>query len=266
MAGDRDQHRSGAGRELEGKVVVVTGGASGNGRAIALACAEEGAHVVIADLRESPREGGVPTALLAREQGVRSCFVPCDVTRLDDLDDAMEAADTFGGIDVMVNNAGILLKGSILDATEEAYDRLMGINVKGVYFGSQAAARRMVPRGGGVIVNLSSIAGMRGTAGYGLYNASKGAVRLLSMGLADELGPSGVRVNALHPGIIDTQMNVADDPVIGTTAGERYLDLIPLRRWGRPSDVAQAVVFLASDRSAYITGASLVVDGGYLRT
>jgi len=253
--------------ELAAKVVVVTGGASGNGRAIALACAAEGARIVVADVRETPREGGAPTVEVARgDFGADACFVRCDVTRLADLEDAMRAADAFGGVDVMVNNAGVLAKQALVDATEADFERLMGVNVKGVYFGAQAAAKRMLGRAaGGVIVNVSSIAGMRGTGGYALYNASKGAVRLLTMALADELGPFGVRVVALHPGIIDTQMNVTDDPLIGSEAGERYRDLIPLRRWGRADEVAQAVVFLASERASYVTGASLTIDGGYLR-
>jgi len=253
--------------ELPDKVVVVTGGSSGNGRAIALACAAEGARVVVADVRDTPREGGATTVELARADfGAEARFVRCDVTRLADLEVAMVAADELGGVDVMVNNAGVLSKQALVDATEADYERLMGINVKGVYFGAQAAAKRMLGRAaGGVIVNVSSIAGMRGTGGYALYNASKGAVRLLTMALADELGPFGVRVVALHPGIIDTQMNVTDDPLIGSEAGEHYRGLIPLRRWGRADEVAQAVVFLASERASYVTGASLTIDGGYLR-
>jgi NAD(P)-dependent dehydrogenase (short-subunit alcohol dehydrogenase family) len=253
--------------ELAAKVVVVTGGASGNGRAIALACAAEGARIVVADVRETPREGGAPTVEVARaEFGAEATFVHCDVTRLDDLEAAMRAADALGGVDVMVNNAGVLAKQALVDATEADFERLMGVNVKGVYFGAQAAAKRMLARAaGGVVVNVSSIAGMRGTGGYALYNASKGAVRLLTMALADELGPFGVRVVALHPGIIDTQMNVTDDPLIGSEAGEQYRQLIPLRRWGRADEVAQAVVFLASERASYVTGASLTIDGGYLR-
>jgi NAD(P)-dependent dehydrogenase (short-subunit alcohol dehydrogenase family) len=252
--------------ELQGRVVVVTGGASGNGRAIALACAAAGADVVVADVRADPREGGMPTCDLIRERtGRRAVFVGCDVGEIASVEAAMAAADELGGVDVLVNNAGILRTGSLLETNEAAFETMIRVNLKGVFFASQAAARRMVARGRGVIVNLSSIAGIRGTGGYGLYNATKGAVRLLTMSMADELGPAGIRVVSLHPGIIDTQMNVVDDPVIGTESGERYLDLIPLRRWGRAAEVADAVVFLASDRAAYITGTSLVLDGGYLR-
>jgi NAD(P)-dependent dehydrogenase (short-subunit alcohol dehydrogenase family) len=252
---------------LAGRTVVVTAAAgTGIGSAVARKAVEEGATVLISDFHE--RRLGETADRLATETGTRPDTQVCDVTVEADVQGLVDAAaERLGGIDVMVNNAGILTKQSVLEASEADYERLMAVNVKGVYFGAQAAARRMVRGGrGGVIVNVSSIAGIRGTGGYGLYNASKGAVRLLTMALADELGPVGVRVVALHPGMIETQMNVTDDPLIGSEAGERYRDLIPLRRWGRPDEVGQAVVFLASDRAAYVTGASLVIDGGYLRT
>lgn len=251
---------------LANKVAVVTGGASGNGRAIALAFAQEGADVVVADIREEPREGGTPThQLIGQKTSRRALFSLCDVTNSAHLEAAMRAADTLGGVDIMVNNAGILKKQSVLDADEAEFDLIMAINVKSVYFATQAAAKRMIKKGGGSIINLSSIAGMRATGGYAMYCASKGAVRLMTHALADELGPHGVRVNALHPGIINTQMNISDDPVIGTKTGDTYLEMIPLRRWGEPEDVAKAAVYLASQLSSYVSGASLVVDGGYLR-
>jgi NAD(P)-dependent dehydrogenase (short-subunit alcohol dehydrogenase family) len=251
---------------LTGKVAVITGASSGNGRAIALAFAKEGADIVIADIREDPREGGLATQkLIELETSQKALFVSCDVCKLDDLETAMAAADSLGGIDIMVNNAGILKKQSVLEASEEDFDLMTQVNIKSVYFGTQMAAKRMLKKGKGTIINLSSIAGMRATGGYALYCTSKGAVRLMSHALADELGPLGIRVNALHPGIINTQMNIADDPIIGTETGEIYLDMIPLRRWGEPEDVAKAALYLASELSSYVTGSSLVVDGGYLR-
>ena len=251
---------------LERKVAVVTGGSSGNGRAIALAFARQGASVVVADISEEPREGGVPTAALIREETGGACeFVKCDVTEPKDLEAAVGAAEAEGGIDVMVNNAGILIKGGILEATSESLDRTIDVNIRGTYFGAQAAARRMVERRSGSIINMASIAGMRGTGGYAAYNLSKGAVRMLTSSLADELGPYGIRVNAVCPGIIKTQMNVVDDPVIGTEEGEGYLQLIPARRWGEAAEVADSCVYLASDMARYVNGAALVVDGGYLR-
>lgn len=251
---------------LAGRVAVVTGGASGNGRAIALAFAKEGAQVVVADLRQDPREGGTPTHQQIEQAGGTAHYVQCNVSKLDDLEQAMVAADALGGVDILVSNAGILTKQNLLSATEDEFDRMMAVNVKSVYFGAQAAAKRMKEKAKGSIINLSSIAGIRGTGGYALYCASKGAVRHMTYALADELGPHGIRVNALHPGIIETQMNIADDPLIGTQAGEFYMNLIPLRRWGQVAEVAEVAVFLASDASSYVSGASLVVDGGYIRS
>lgn len=251
---------------LAGKVAVITGASSGNGRAIAVEFAREGADIVIADITKEPREGGVSTKeLIETQTKQKALFVQCDVTNLADLEAAMNAADELGGVDIMVNNAGILKKQSVLEASEEEFDLMSNVNIKSVYFGTQAAAKRMLKKGAGNIINLSSIAGMRGTGGYALYCTSKGAVRLMTHALADELGPKGIRVNALHPGIINTQMNIADDPVIGTETGEGYLDMIPLRRWGEPEEVAKAAVYLASDLASYVSGSSLVVDGGYLR-
>lgn len=251
---------------LEGKVAVITGASSGNGRAIALAFAREGASIVSADIRKDPREGGVPTEqLVEQETKQKAIYIKCDVTKLADLEAAMNAADTLGGVDIMVNNAGILKKQSVLEASEEEFDLISNVNIKSVYFGTQVAAKRMIKKGSGTIINLSSIAGMRSTGGYALYCMSKGAVRMMTHALADELGPKDIRVNALHPGIINTQMNITDDPVIGTETGEGYLDMIPLRRWGEPEEVAKAAVYLASDLSSYMSGSSLVVDGGYLR-
>ena len=253
-------------RMLEGKVAVVTGGASGNGRAIAEGFVRHGARVIVADLRPEPREGGQPVvqALDAAFPGMAR-FQRCDVSVVADLEAVVAEATAWGGLDIMVNNAGILMKEPILQATEATFQKMIDVNVKSVFFGSQAAARAMVPRGRGVILNMCSIAGMRGTGGFTHYNMTKGAVRLLTLALADELGPLGIRVNNVNPGIMRTQMNVVDDPVIGTPTGEGYLDMIPARRWGEPSEVADACIFLASDMAKYVTGTSLVVDGGYLR-
>ncbi len=251
---------------LKDKIAIVTGGSSGNGRAIAQGFAAQGAKVIIADLAETGREGGTPTAeLINADHPGRAVFERCDVAKVTDLEAVVAVAEKMGGLDILVNNAGILKKEPLLDATEATFQMMVDVNVKSVLFGAQAAARVMAARKSGVIINLCSIAGMRGTGGYCHYNLSKGAVRLLTYSLADELGPLGIRVNCVNPGIMRTQMNIEDDPVIGTETGEGYLDMIPARRWGEPGDVADACVYLASDLGKYVMGISLVVDGGYLR-
>jgi NAD(P)-dependent dehydrogenase (short-subunit alcohol dehydrogenase family) len=252
---------------LRDTVAVVTGGASGNGRSICTTFAHEGADVVVADRREDPREGGVPThELVEAETDSRATFVECDVTNVDDLEAAVATADEYGGIDIMVNNAGIFRAEDFLEVSEEEYDQLMDVNVKGVFFGSQAAAKRMVERGGGSIINLSSVAGLLGSGPYVTYNTSKGAVRLLTYSLADRLGPDGIRVNAIHPGLIETSMTKEDVPIFGTEAMDAFLEQIPSRRGGTPEDVAKAALFLASDLSDYVNGESLVLDGGMSST
>ena len=248
---------------LHNDTAVITGAASGNGRAIARRFAEEGADIVVADIREEPRQGGTPThELVADKYDVGAAFVETDVTDTDDLDAAVEAAEQFGGIDHMVNNAGVFRSEEFLEVTEAEYEFLMDINVRGVFFGAQAAARRLVDNGGGTIINISSVAGLEGSADHVTYTASKGAVRLLTYSLAAKLGPDGVRVNAIHPGLIETAMTTDDVPIFGTEAEEQFLQMVPSGRGGTPEDVADAALYLASDLSDYVNGESLVVDGG----
>jgi NAD(P)-dependent dehydrogenase (short-subunit alcohol dehydrogenase family) len=257
-------------RLLEGQTAVVTGGASGFGRAISRTYARNGADVVVADVRETPREGGTPTHELIREETDRTAHhVECDVTDPEDLEVAVTAAGELGGIDVMVNNAGIFRVEEFLDVTEAQFDEMMSINVKGVFFGAQAAARAMLETGGGSIVNMSSVAGMNGTDLAPTYCASKGAVRLLTYALADRFGGEGIRVNAIHPGLSKTQL--MDDSMLGEGIRGRVYDfvlkqLIPQGRYGEPQDVANAALFLASDLASYVNGESLLVDGGFSTT
>ncbi len=251
---------------LTDKIAIVTGASSGNGRAIAQRFAEHGAKVIVADLTEDAREGGAPTAATINAATPDAAkFIKCDVSQTADLAAVVDAAEDWGGLDIMVNNAGILIKQPILDATEDVFHKMIDVNVKSVYFGSQLAGRAMAKRKSGVIINMCSIAGMRGTGGFSAYNLTKGAVRLMTYSFADELGPLGIRVNNVNPGIMRTQMNVEDDPVIGTETGEGYLDMIPARRWGEPEEVADTCLYLASDLARYVMGTSLIVDGGYLR-
>ncbi len=248
-------------------VAVVTGGSSGNGRAIARRFAAEGADIVVADIQESPREGGEPTHdLIEAETDAKATFVECDVTKVDDLESAVEAAEEFGGVTVMVNNAGIFHGEEFLEVDEDEFGRMMDINVKGVFFGAQAAAKRMVETGGGRIINLASVAGLEGSGEFVTYCGTKGAVRLLTYAMAAKLGPDGVRVNAIHPGLIETSMTTDDYPIMGTDAEADFLQAIPSRRAGQPEDVADAALYLASNLSDYVTGESLVVDGGMTNT
>jgi NAD(P)-dependent dehydrogenase (short-subunit alcohol dehydrogenase family) len=252
---------------LDGRVAVVTGASSGIGRGIALRLAQEGAAlVVIADLRQEAREGGDFTAVVVEGTGARAEFVTCDVSQPAHLEQVVARAVELGGrLDVMVNNAGIIGPTDFLNASKADFDAVMGVNVAGVYFGCQAAARAMIPRKSGSIVNVSSVGGIRGSSKFAAYSASKGAVRLLTYSLGELLGPHGIRVNAIHPGVIDTQMNRVDTGAL-TEGGVVTGQAIPLGRAGLPYDIAGAAVFLASDLASYVNGTSLVVDGGRLAT
>jgi len=255
---------------LDDQTAVITGGASGFGRQIALTFADHGADVIIADIREEPREGGEPThERIKSETDRRAEFVDCDVTSPDDLVVAVEAADELGGIDIMVNNAGIISETDFLDVTEAEYDRLMAINVKGVFFGCQAAGKKMVENGGGTIINMSSAGAYRAMAELSTYCASKGAVRILTYALADRFGDDGIRVNSINPGFSKTQM-MADSElgsgIQGRIAAKMIKETIPAGRFGEPEDIANVALFLASDLSSYVNGESILVDGGMTHT
>lgn len=242
--------------DLTDRVALVTGAASGIGRATAVRFAEAGADLVLADLRTEPREGGRPID----ERLPEARFVETDVTAVADLRAAVdEAVETFGGLDAMVNNAGIYPGDQPADGVEPAdLDRVLAVNLRGVYFGSTVAAAAMREGAtGGSIVNLSSVAGLRGFPGATTYCASKGGVSNLTRALAAEFGPDGIRVNAIAPGVIETAMTTEDAPVAGSMT-----DRIPLGRDGRPAEVADAALYLASEASSYVTGHNLVVDGG----
>jgi NAD(P)-dependent dehydrogenase (short-subunit alcohol dehydrogenase family) len=246
---------------LAGKSALVTGAASGIGRAIAERFAAEGASVTVADIRREPREGGTPTDEVITDQGDTAQFVETDVSAIEDVRAVVErTVDEFGGLDVIVNNAGVF-PGSqpIENVDEEDYHWLMNINLKGVYFGSTLAAEQMRKQDeGGSIINISSIAGIVGYDNASVYCASKGAITNLSRELALELGPERIRVNAINPGVIETAMTTQDAAVAGTMNEQ-----IPLQRDGQPDDIAGTALFLASEDAAYVTGHNLVVDGGY---
>lgn len=254
---------------LTDRTAVITGGASGFGRAIARTFASEGADIVVADIREEPREGGEPThELVEQETDSRAGFVDCDVTSPDDLTVAVEAAEEFGGLDIMVNNAGITNETDFLEVTEAEYEELMSINVKGVFFGAQAAAKAMLDNGGGTMINMSSAGAYRAMADISTYCASKAAVRTLTYALADRFG-GDIRVNSINPGFSNTQMTAESSlgsGVKGRIDAKMLKGTIPEGRFGEPEEVADVALFLASDRSSYVNGESILVDGGMTHT
>ena len=252
---------------LDNKTAVVTGGSSGIGRGIARGFAEHGAEaVVVADVREEPKEEGLPThELLEEETDTSSVYVECDVTSRSDLTEAIEAAEAAGGIDIMVNNAGIWHADDFFEVTEEEYQQMMDINLKGAYFGSQIAAEHLVENDtDGTIINISSIAGLFGNGNWPTYSASKGGLTMFTYSLAHKLGEHGIRVNAIHPGGIQTMIGgETTDPEAAAEQAQQFTQMVPLGRYGQPDDIAGAATFLASDLASYVTGESLVVDGGW---
>ena len=238
--------------ELTGKVAIVTGGASGLGRAMVQRFVEEGAQVVIADVN---REGG---DAFARELGDAAVFRQTDVSDADQVQAVVDlAVERFGGLHIMCNNAGI--GGSFkrfLDDDFADFDRVMAVNIFGVMIGSQRAARHMAKNGGGAIVNTTSIGGMNAGAGVMAYRATKAAVIHFTRSIAVELAGQNIRVNCVAPAHIPTAINAAMDQSLIVRAMQ------PLQRVGSPRDVAEAALFLASDRAAQITGIVVPVDGG----
>ncbi len=237
---------------LAGKVALVSGGARGMGAAHVRALADEGAKVVFGDLLDTEGELVAKDVNVAHAGAV--CYVHLDVTKPDDWAAAVTTAvDAYGGVDVLVNNAGILNIGTIEDFELSEWQRALDVNVTGVFLGIRAVVGPMKAAGRGSIVNISSIEGMAGTMACHGYTASKFAVRGLTKSTALELGPSGIRVNSIHPGLIKTPMTewVPDD-MFQTALG----------RAAEPREVSNLVVYLASDESSYSTGSEFVVDGG----
>jgi len=256
---------------LEGKTAVVTGGASGLGRAISLTFADQGADVVVADIREDPKGGGQPThERIEAETDRRAEYVECSVTDYSDLEVAAEAAAELGGLDIWVNNAGVVSHIDFLEVTPEDFDHVMDIDLKGVFFGAQAAAKQFLDQGdGGTIINMASLAAVRTGADMPVYGPAKAGVQQLTYSLADRFGSDGIRVNCINPGWTETQM-LAESPMGEGEAGQRFqeqlLDAIPQGRFGKPEEVANVALFLASDLASYVNGERIVVDGGFAHT
>lgn len=241
-------------RRFEGKVALVTGGLSGIGHAIARRLADEGAQVVAADVSAEPRPLGRETITPAR-------FDVSDPASVAALVAEIEAVH--GKLDVLVNSAGIGKDVPFLDTSLELFDRIIAVNLRGTFIVGQAAARLMAQGGGGSIVNIASVSGIRGNVGRSAYGASKGGVVVLSQVMAVDLAARGIRVNVVAPGPVDTPLVAAMHDLAIRDAWTRA---VPLRRYGSPEEVAAAAAFLCSDEAGFVTGHVLAVDGGFLGT
>jgi 3-oxoacyl-[acyl-carrier protein] reductase len=244
---------------LAGKVAIVTGAGSGFGRGIAEAFAEEGAKLVIADIDE------IRAKSVAKEIGSRAIATSADVSKSADVVAMMQTAvSNFGGIDILVNNAGVTHKNqSLMTVSEEEFDRIYAVNVKSIYLTTLAVVPELEKRGGGSIINTASTAGLRPRPGLTWYNGSKGAVITLTKSMAAELAPRNIRVNAINPVIGETAL-LEDFMGVPDTAENRarFIAGIPLGRMSKPTDIANAAVFLADPASSFITGVAIEVDGG----
>ncbi len=243
---------------LEGKVALITGSARGQGEAEARRFVAEGAKVAITDLRDVLGEQ------LAAELGPDTFYQQLDVTREDDWDAAVAATvERFGKLDILVNNAGIGAFGTLEGLDLKTHHEMTDINLHGVYLGMRAAKAALVATGNGAIVNISSIDGIVGVLGMTSYSGTKFAVTGMTRSAAIELGPLGVRVNSIHPGVINSPM-VQEAPPETRARLDRLMDMQPIKRMGEPDEIASLALFLASDEASYITGAQFVIDGGHL--
>lgn len=243
---------------LEGKVAIITGGGSGIGRATAELFAREGASVVVADYKA---DAGSEAVQAIKDAGGEAIFVEVDVSDSVQVQKMVQTSlDTYGGIDILFNNAGVLIFGTIPETEEKAWNRLMAINLTGAYLCSKAVIPHMIERGGGSIINTSSSTGAHDVApNIAAYVTSKGGVTLLTKAMAVDHAKENVRVNAIAPGPTDTPMlrdNMSPEEL------EAFAATFPMKRLGRPEELAYAALFLACDEASFVTGAILAVDGG----
>jgi NAD(P)-dependent dehydrogenase (short-subunit alcohol dehydrogenase family) len=253
--------------EFSGKVAIVSGGARGIGRAAARKLAGEGASVVICSDREEQVE---ETVAALREEGLEVRGVRADVTSSADMKKLMDlASETYGGVDVLVNSAGVQRYGTVVETEEEVWDEVLDVNLKGVYLASRYAIPEMRKRGGGAIVNISSVQAFASQTGVAAYTASKGGINALTRAMALDHAGENIRVNAVCPASVDTPMlRWSADLFKGDKSVEETLEdwgrMHPLGRVARPEEVAEVIAFLASARASFITGGDYKVDGGML--
>jgi len=249
---------------LQDKTALITGGASGIGRATALLFAQEGAAVVVADINE-PQGQAVVHEIQA--QGGHALFIPCDITRAADCQHAVQlTVETLHRLDILFNNAGTIRRANVVETSEDEWERVMAINVKSIFLMSKYTVSVMAQAGGGSIINMGSGWGLKGGPNAVSYCASKGAVVNLTRAMAIDHGPQKIRVNCVCPGDTDTPMLRVEASQLGQSEADFLAEARrrPLQRYAQPIEIAQAVLFLASDAASYITGAVLLVDGGGL--
>ncbi|MWV44087.1 glucose 1-dehydrogenase [Paenibacillus sp. HJL G12] len=243
---------------VSGKVAIVTGAAGGMGKADAMLLAQEGAKVVVTDIQEDKVNEVVEEI---NKNGGEAIGFRHNVTSEEEWQHIVdETVKKWGKVDVLVNNAGISLAKKLVDTTAQDWDKVMSINLTGGFFGLKHVIPVMQKNGGGSIINISSIAGLTGSNGAGPYTASKGAVRMLTKAVAIDYGQDNIRCNSIHPGYIETPMT--KDLLSDDNMTKWFLSNTPLPRLGKPENIAQGVLFLASDESSFITGAELAIDGG----
>jgi len=246
-------------KQLHGKTALVTGASKGIGRAIAIKYAEEGANVAFTYLSSIEQGQALEAELSAK--GVKAKGYRSDASDFAQAEKLInDVLADFGALDILINNAGITMDNLLLRMNEEAWDKIMNVNLKSCFNTVKAAVKPMMKQKGGSIINMTSVVGIKGNAGQANYAASKAGIIGFTKSVALELGSRGIRSNAIAPGFIETEMtDKLDEKTV-----QSWRDAIPLRRGGKPEDVADACVFLGSDRSAYITGQVLQVDGGML--
>lgn len=253
--------------KLLNKVAIITGAGSGFGRATAILFSKEGAKISVADIDE---KGGQETVKLIKGQGGDAIFIRADVSKSGDAEKMIKATvDKYGNLDILFNNAGVPMSFTpVEEVTEDLWDRIIDVNVKGIFLGSKFAVPFLKKRGGGVIINTASISGVRPRPGLSAYSTSKAGAIMLTKALAIELAPFKIRVNCINPVAAETPM-LARFIEAGGATGEkfevgrkRFIDTVPLGRLAQPEDVAYTALFLASEEASLITGASFDVDGG----